>query len=107
MQLQFVQELEACHYNEFLMALDDMLTKTSRASAAGMNLLTQLMLGYANQDTSIYLAVAKFQEGLAGNATDWELIGQGFQLALSQMLKVEASESRNNFVYPTTIFSIE
>ena len=97
-----MHELDACHYNEFLMALDDMLTKTSRASAAGMNLLTQLMMGYANQDTSIYLAVAKFQEGREGGDTDWELIGQGFQLALSQLLKVEAGES-SNFVYPTTV----
>ena len=74
MNFQFTSEMEACRYNEFLISLDGMLTSISRATAAGVNLTTQLMTGYTNQDTSIYLAVSKISDGWQDDR-NWETLG--------------------------------
>lgn len=57
MQIKFIAQLESCDYIQFLIALDGMFSNIPQATAAAVNLGTQLGTGYANYDTSIYIAV--------------------------------------------------
>ena len=91
-QFQFVEELESCNYLQFLIALDGMLSNIPQATAAAVNLATQIGTGFENQDTSIYLAVDKFNQGVDDD-NNWQIFGESFQLGLSQLLKISAGET--------------
>ena len=101
MQIKFIAQLESCDYIQFLIALDGMLSNIPQASAAFVNLATQIGTGYENQDTSIYIAVNKIQEGIDDN-NNWETFGKGFQLGLSQILKISAGDTKIE-VTPTNV----
>ena len=101
MQIKFIAQLESCDYIQFLIALDGMLSNIPQASAAAVNLATQIGTGYENQDTSIYIAVNKIQEGIDDD-NNWETFGKGFQLGLSQILKISAGDTKIE-VTPTNV----
>lgn len=92
MLIKLTQELDSCNYNEFLIALDGMLSNIPQAAAAGVNMFTQITTGFTNKDTSIYIAVNRIEAGMADD-NNWYDFGAGFQLALAQLLKVSAGES--------------
>ena len=91
-QIQFVKQLESCNYMQFLISLDGMLSNLPQATAAAVNMATQLATGFENQDTSVYISVSKFSEGY-NDSMNWETFGQAFQLFLSQLLKVSAGDT--------------
>lgn len=91
-QIQFVKQLESCNYMQFLISLDGMLSNIPQATAAAVNMATQLATGFENQDTSVYISVSKFSEGY-NDSMNWETFGQAFQLFLSQLLKVSAGDT--------------
>lgn len=101
MNIKFIQQLESCEYIPFLISLDGMLSNVPQAAAAGVNLATQLGtgIGNGNYDTSVYISVDKVKEGVNDN-NNWEIIGQGFQLGLSQLLKISAGDADIE-VFPT------
>lgn len=95
MNIKFMQQMEDCNYTQFLIALDGMLNNIPNAVASLMNTATQIGTGWSSQDQSIYIAVDMFKKGWnASNANHGEekfkLYGQGFQLAMSQILKISA-----------------
>ena len=92
MLIKLTQELDSCNYNEFLIALDGMLSNIPQAAAAGVNMATQIVSGFTNKDTSIYIAVNRIEAGMADD-NNWYDFGAGFQLGLAQLLKVSAGES--------------
>ena len=93
MQIKFIAQLESCDYIQFLIALDGMLSNIPQAAAAAVNLATQIGTGFENSDTSIYIAVDKVQEGIDDD-NNWETFGKGFQLGLSQILKISAGDTK-------------
>ena len=93
MQIKFIAQLESCDYIQFLIALDGMLSNIPQATAAAVNLVTQIGTGFENSDTSIYIAVNKIQEGIDDD-NNWETFGKGFQLGLSQILKISAGDTK-------------
>lgn len=101
MQIKFIAQLESCDYIQFLIALDGMLSNIPQATAAAVNLATQIGTGFENSDTSIYIAVNKIQEGIDDD-NNWETFGKGFQLGLSQILKISAGDSKIE-VTPTNV----
>lgn len=103
MLIKLTQELDSCNYNEFLIALDGMLSNIPQAAAAGVNMFTQITTGFTNKDTSIYIAVNRIEAGMADD-NNWYDFGAGFQLALAQLLKVSAGESDID-VTPTGFWS--
>ena len=92
MNIKFVAELESCSYNEFLIALDGMLSNVPQAAAAFVNFATQAGTGFQNGDTSIFIAADYITEGMEDD-NNWETFGQGFQLFLAQLLKISAGET--------------
>ena len=101
MQIKFIAQLESCDYIQFLIALDGMLSNIPQATAAAVNLVTQIGTGFENSDTSIYIAVNKIQEGIDDD-NNWETFGKGFQLGLSQILKISAGDTKIE-VTPTNV----
>ena len=69
-----------------------MLSNTPQATAAAVNMVTQIGTGFEKGDTSIYIAVDKAKEGIEDD-NNWETFGQAFQLALGQLLKIQAGEA--------------
>ena len=101
MQIKWIAQLESCDYLQFLIALDGMFSNVPQAAAAGVNLVTQIGTGFENSDTSIYIAVNKIEEGIADD-NNWETFGKGFQLGLSQLLKISAGDTSIE-VTPTNV----
>ena len=98
MQIKYIAQLESCEYIAFLVALDGMFTNIPQAAAAGVNLATQVGTGYQNWDTSIFLSIdfvkPEFDELISGSGeADWKVLGQGFQLFMSQILKISAGDT--------------
>ena len=92
MQIKWIAQLESCDYIQFLIALDGMFSNIPQAAAASVNLVTQLATGFENSDTSIYLSVNMIEDGMADD-NNWETFGKGFQLGLSQLLKISAGDT--------------
>lgn len=90
--MKFNKQMTSCSYIEFLMSLDAMLNNTPQFASAASNLGTQLVTGWSDQSTSVYLSVNRVQEAFA-DGYNGEKLGQGIQLFLSQLLKVQAGES--------------
>ena len=63
-QFAFVTQLDSCNYMQFLIALDGMFSNIPQATAAVVNLATQVGTGFENQDTSIYLSWKKIEAGM-------------------------------------------
>jgi hypothetical protein len=73
-----------------------MLNNIPNSSAAGLNALTQIAVGWENSDTSIYLASDKFMEGWNASGegdVKYQKYGESFQLLFSQLLKISAGEN--------------
>lgn len=83
-----MEEFENCGVNEFLIVLDGALNNMPQFSAALSSTATQLALGWENQDTSIYYAIADIQEAFENE--DMVSLGEGTGLLISQILKYEA-----------------
>ena len=92
MQIKWIAQLESCDYIQFLIALDGMFSNIPQAAAAAVNLVTQLATGFENSDTSIYLSVDMIEDGMEDD-NNWETFGKGFQLGLSQLLKISAGDT--------------
>ena len=81
MQLHF----DKCNYNNFLMVVDKRLSDYSFMAGMGANLGTQL----AQYDTSaVYVAWNKISTNVGAN--NWNLVGQGVQLFLSNLFNFQA-----------------
>ena len=83
-----MEEFEKCGVNEFLIVFDGALTNLPQTAAAFSSAGTQLVLGYENQDTSIYYAMKDIQD--AFEQDDMVRLGKGCGLLASQILKYEA-----------------
>ena len=59
---------------QFLIALDGMLSNIPQATAAAVNIATQVGTGFENQDTSIYIAWEKIEAGM-NDDNNWKTFG--------------------------------
>lgn len=99
MAFALMDEFEKCGINEFLIVADGALNNIPQTTSALTSLATQLALGYENQDTSIYIAMADINA--ARSASNMEELGEGVGLLLGQILKYEAPDTRIE-VQPTS-----
>ena len=94
-----MEQFDHCGINEFLISMDGMLNNWSSLAGSASALTTQIIVGYSTSDTSVYKSVNQLNTSW-GNA-DWEGIGLGTSLLISQVLKYEAPDASIN-VNPTT-----
>ena len=94
MQIAMIQQFESCSVIPFLISFDSLLSNIPAALAGGSNLITQLAIGFGNgnRDSSVFLATDKISEGWNDNR-NWETIGGGVLLFMSQLLKISADGS--------------
>lgn len=92
MNLKFMEQLDKCGYNKYLIALDEMTNNLPMLVSSGANLVTQVGTGFSNQDTSIFLSIDKF-EACFKDGLKVESCGGGLQLGLSQLLKITAEDA--------------
>ena len=83
-----MSQFNSCGYNDYLVALDSMLSKRSQLVGAFSNAITQYVSGMDEKNTSVW--IAKDNMSVAWDNDDYEGIGKSFQLFMSQLLKVEA-----------------
>jgi len=86
-----MEQFEACGINEFLISLDGTLTNWSSLGGSLSAVTTQLITGYSKRDTSIYISTTRMSD--AWSAVDWEELGLGSSLFISQILKFEAPDA--------------
>ena len=85
-----MSQFNSCGYNDYLVALDGMLSKKPQLVGAIGNLVAQYFTGKADKNTSFW--ISKDNLTTAWNNKDWEGIGENTQLFMSQLLKVEAAD---------------
>ena len=100
MNIKFIEQMDQCSYNEFLINLDTFLSNIPQAIAGGANIATQVGTGWAKGDTSVFISINKMKEGWNNNK-DWVTIGAGAQLFAAELLKVSAGNG-NIAVAPTS-----
>ena len=88
MLFALMDEFENCGFNELMIMLDGASNNLPQTASALSSAATQIALGYETKDTSIYLGVADLQA--AADSEDYEGLGKGAYLLLSQILKFEA-----------------
>ena len=93
-QIALIQQFESCSVIPFLISFDSLLSNIPAALAGASNLITQLAIGFGNgnKDSSVFLATDKISEGWNDNR-NWETIGGGVLLFMSQLLKISADGS--------------
>ena len=94
--IQLMDQFEKCNFNNFLVQLDLAMSKIPQLVGSVSNLGTQIATGFSAKDTTVFLAFADFST--AWSAKDWDSMGTQFQLFVSQLLKVEASASKQDVV---------
>ena len=83
-----MDQFENCGINEFLIVIDSALNNIPQTVSAFNSAATQVVLGYETKDTSIYYAIDDITA--AAGTEDWQALGQGVGLLISQILKYEA-----------------
>ena len=101
MQIKFIEQLNQCSYNEFLINLDTFMSNIPQAVAGFSNLGTQIGVGWEKSDTSVFIGLNKVKDGW-NNDKNWETIGGGMQLLASELLKVAADATQID-VTPTNL----
>ncbi len=86
-----MEQFDDCGINEFLISLDGALNNWSSLAGSVSAVGTQLITGWSKKDTSIYISTTKLSD--SWDAVDWEGIGKGGSLMISQILKFEAPEA--------------
>ena len=100
MNIKFIEQMDQCSYNDFLINLDTFLSNIPQAVAGGANIVTQIGDGWKNRDTSVFISFRKMEDGWKNNK-DWVTIGAGAQLFAAELLKVSA-DSGTIEVSPTS-----
>lgn len=88
MAFSMMDQFEVCGISELLIVLDGALNDIPRTSSSLTSLGTQIALGWENGDTSVWLAVADIQSNVG--TENYEDLGKGLGLLISQILKFEA-----------------
>ena len=86
-----MEQFDDCGINEFLISLDGALNNWSSLAGSVSAVGTQLITGWSKKDTSIYISTTKLSD--SWDVADWEGIGKGGSLMISQILKFEAPEA--------------
>ena len=86
--LNFMDQLDSCGGNELLMVLDSGLSNLPATIGSFLSAGTQVGLGWEKADTALFISRDKL--AYAWDRNDWNGIGEGFMLGLSQVLKYEA-----------------
>lgn len=89
-------EFEQCGYNEYLIQLDDVMSRIPEVSGTGANIITQFGAGYKNKDTSIYRSYYIIKD--AFEESDWKGIGEAVQLTMSSLTKFESADFSQNVI---------
>ena len=94
MQIALIQQFESCSVIPFLISFDSLLSNIPASLAGASNLITQLAIGFGNgnKDSSVFLATDKISAGW-NDSRNWETIGAGVLLFMSQLLKISADGS--------------
>ena len=88
MGFKLMEQFEVCGVNEFLIVLDGASSDLPRTMSALSSLGTQIVLGWENGDTAIYYSVKDLTD--KWGTEDYEGLGKGLGLLVSQILKFEA-----------------
>ena len=99
MNLKLMEQFDKCGFNKFFIAFDEMTNNLPMLVSSGANLVTQIGTGFSASDTSVFLSLDKFKACYNEN-WKWEKCGGGFQLLLSQLLKVQAEEASVSVIPP-------
>ncbi len=73
-----MDQFTRCDYNNYLTQLDQFLSKIPQFLGSSSNLVTQVVTGYSNEDTAVYLAYNNLKD--AWTDKDYSLMGQYIQL---------------------------
>ena len=87
-----MQEFDKCGYNNFLVVMDGALSKLPQLIGSVSNGATQAASSDATMQTSLAKGFEDARDNFDYKNTDWEKFGQGYQLALSSLLKYEAPD---------------
>jgi hypothetical protein len=87
-----MQEFDKCGYNNFLVVMDQALSKLPQLIGSISNGATQAAGNSGEAQTSLAKGFEKANKNFKYKDTDWEQFGQGYQLALSSLLKYEAPD---------------
>lgn len=92
--------MTSCGFDQYMTRIDMMFSSWDTLAGSGLNLLTDIIVGYADSNnpkgTPIVKAFDQYLikgfEGGWSNA-DWLLIGRGWQQIWSALVKYEATEN--------------
>ena len=91
MTFKFMEQAEQCGITDLLIVLDAATNNLSNVVASSTNLVTQYALGYADRDSSFFLAVDDVSA--AFGTDDFVTLGEGMMLLTSQAVKFEAPDA--------------
>jgi hypothetical protein len=88
--IQMMDEFTRCGFNNYLIALDQGVSKYPQLIGTGSNLITQLITGSEDEDTTVYLTLHKLNDNFTNR--QYELFAQNSQLFMSSLLKFESPQ---------------
>ena len=94
-----MDQFDKCGAVQLMQVLDSGLSNLPATIGSFLSTGTQTAIGWSDRDTAIF--IAKDEITLAYKYANWEGVGQGVMLGLSQILKYEAPAAAVE-VAPTT-----
>ena len=89
MSFDFMDELDKCGGNEFNIVMDDFSNNWMVAVGGGLSLATQIGTGWANRDSSAWIAYDTMTRNRGTNDYSYKDLGEGIIMGLSQIIKFE------------------
>lgn len=89
--MNLMTQYDDCKYTGFLVQLDQFMSNIPQFAGSFSNLATQIATGYTNSNTPVFISYKNIKDSY--NAKDWNGVGKGFQLFLSQLVKFQAPDS--------------
>ena len=88
MGYELMAQFEHCGVNQFMIQFDNAANNLPQTAAAGATTVTQAIEGWERQDSSLYYAVDDIKKNWG--TENYEGLGMGLGLLMSQILKFEA-----------------
>ncbi len=85
-----MDQFTRCDYNNYLVALDNFVSKLPQFVGSLSNLVSQVVTGYSEEDTAIYLTYTNLKT--AFDDKNYSLFGQYIQLFGSELIKYVAPD---------------
>lgn len=98
--ISMMEQFQSCGYNELLVHVDRLLSNWPQLGGGVANLGTQLLVGWSDKDTAIYLS----WDGIVDDVKreDWTTIGFKFQNFISQTVKYLGPDTFTKVKPPTS-----